>query len=643
MTGTIRPPRVADVRIDDAFWGRYETLVRERVIPYQWEALNDRIADAEKSGCIQNFRAAAGQIEAPHYGWYFQDSDLYKWLEAVAYVLAVQPDAALEEKADWAISLIAAAQRPDGYVNTYYQLAHPGKEWTCLREYHELYCAGHLMEAAVAYADATGKRTLLDVACRFADLIDRRFGPAPQQCKGYPGHEEIELALIKLGEKTDCPRYARLAQHFIHQRGTQPNYFDAELKRDPTTRYPWGDGPLAGMRYFQADRPVHMQQDAYGHAVRACYLYSGIADVARVCADASLAQTAQRMFDSITKRRMYVTGAIGSSSYGEAFTCDYDLPNDTVYGETCASIALAFFARRMLQLQCRGEYADVMERAIYNTALAGMSLSGTEFFYVNPLQVDPESLPYDYHKKHVLPQRAKWHGCACCPPNIARLTASIAQYAYLQDAEGAYVNLFLGGRAALPDAGFVLNVATDYPWQGSVRIAVEKSAGATLYLRLPGWCEQYALRVNAQMVQAQAVDGYIALCGLSAGDVVQYDMQMQPRRIFVHARVAQDAGCVAVARGPLVYCMEQIDNGGDLHNLILPRDAALEAEFCSQLLGGVTVLRAQGYRICDAGEDAPLYSIQPPDRQPQEIMFVPYFCWNNRGIGQMRVFVRDGG
>ena len=635
------PPRVADVAIDDDFWGRYDRLVREKVLPYQWEALNDRVEGADKSGCMHNFLVAAGRETGEHYGWYFQDSDLYKWLEAVAYTLAAHPNAELEKTADEVIDVLGEVQREDGYLDTYYQLAHPGQEWTCLREYHELYCAGHLIEAAVAYADATGKEKFLSIACRLADLIDRKFGPGEEQCKGYPGHEELELALIKLSEKTDCKRYADLAVHFINQRGQEPNYFKEELRRDPTTRYPWGDGPLAGMRYFQADRPVREQNDAYGHAVRACYLYSGIADAARVSGDETLLKTAYRMFDSISRRRMYVTGAIGSSGYGEAFTCDYDLPNDSVYGETCASIALAFFARRLLQIECRGEVADVMERAIYNTALAGMNLAGTNFFYVNPLEIEPESLKYDYYKKHVLPERPKWYGCACCPPNIARLVASIAQYAWLENENAAYLSLFLGGTARLEKAGFTLEVKTQYPWEGRVSIRVVESRGAALCLRRPGWCEKAEIFVNGEKKNAAPENGYYRLEGLCAGDEIVYEMAMTPHRVRANTRVREDAGCIAVQRGPIVYCLEEKDNGKELFNLLLPRKSEIRAEWRAELLGGVVTLSADGLRVTDDAADAPLYLTDEPGTTEQRLLFVPYFRWNNRGAGEMRVFVRE--
>lgn len=642
MTNRIDPPKVQDVQVQDVFWGQYQKLVRESVIPYQWKALNDQIPGAAKSGCINNFEVAAGRKEGSFYGFCFQDSDLAKWLEAVAYSLAAHPDAELERLADSAIDLVAEAQREDGYLDTYYQLEHPGQEWTCLRENHEMYCAGHMMEAAVAYYEATGKDKLLGVMCRLADHIDRKFGPEEGKLKGYPGHEEIELALIKLARATGQERYAQLAKFFIDQRGAAPNYFEAELERDPSQRYPWAHGPLSGMRYFQAEQPVRDQQEAHGHAVRACYLYSGMADVARETQDAGLMDAARRLFFNIAQRQMYVTGAVGSSEYGEAFTCDYDLPNDTIYGETCASIALAFFARRMLQAEPKGVYADVMERAIYNTALAGMSLSGTNFFYVNPLEIDPATLPYDYNKRHVVPERPAWYGCACCPPNLARLITSIAQYAYLASEDTAYVNLFVGGKARLDVAGGAeLTVSTQFPWQGRVEIQVAGANAFTLALRRPGWSDTVTLTQNGKPAQAEEREGYLYLA-VQPGDVLVYSLDMAAKRVWANPHVRADAGKVAIQRGPLVYCLEQTDNGRELYNLILPRDSQLVSAHQEQILGGVTVVSAQGIRQSVCQEDA-LYTYAPNLSESETTLtFVPYYAWNNRGKGEMLVWVRDG-
>ena len=389
-TGTEPENGVRQIMIRDPFWDPLREIIRSRAIPYQWLALNDALPGTEPSGCLRNFRIAAGKETGVHHGFVFQDSDASKWLEGVAYSLLSHPDPELERKADEAVETMIAAQQPDGYLNTYYTITAPDRRFTNLRDNHELYCLGHMIEAAVAYHRATGKTALLEAAERYADLADRTFGPEPEKKHGYPGHPEAELALIRLFAHTGNERYLRLARYFVDARGREPLYFREEERLNGNGRYYFADGPL-GYAYCQADKPVLEQQEAEGHAVRAMYLYSAMADLARLTGDPGLRAACRRLWDSVTERRMYITGGIGSSPYGEAFTFDYDLPNDTAYAETCAAIGLVFFARRMLLLEPEGKYADVMERALYNCVLSGMQLDGRSFFYVNPLEVWPEN------------------------------------------------------------------------------------------------------------------------------------------------------------------------------------------------------------------------------------------------------------
>lgn len=358
----------------------------------------------------------------------FQDSDVAKWLEAVAYLLEEKRDSELEALADDVIELLGRAQQPDGYLNTYYTVKEPGKRWTNLRDNHELYCAGHLIEAAVAYFQATGKRRFLDIMCKYADYIGTVFGRGEGQIPGYDGHQEIELALLKLYEATGNENYLKLSQYFIDQRGQQPHYFDQEKEARGETGAFWYDG---GYRYHQAHIPVREQKQAVGHAVRALYMYTAMAGLAAKTGDESLKQACQTLWENVTKRQMYITGGVGSSAFGESFTFDFDLPNDTVYAETCAAIVLVFWARRMLELEMDGKYVDVMERALYNGTISGMDLDGKRFFYVNPLEVWPKACER-HDKRHVKPVRQKWFSCACCPPNLARLIASIGHYIYSQ-------------------------------------------------------------------------------------------------------------------------------------------------------------------------------------------------------------------
>jgi Uncharacterized protein conserved in bacteria len=435
------------VRIEDSFWSEYIRLVRDVVVPYQWEALNDRVPEAEPSYAIRNLKIAAGDESGEFGGMVFQDSDVSKWLEAVGYLLASGPDPDLEEVADGVVDLIGRAQQPDGYINTYFTLKEPDNRWTNLAECHELYCAGHLIEAAVAYYSATGKSKILDIACRFADYIDTVFGREPGKLQGYDGHQEIELALVRLYQVTGRPKYLELSQYFLDQRGTKPHFYASEFeKRGGKVHFPQLD-MAHDLSYSQAHLPVREQETAEGHAVRAVYMATAMADVAAKSGDVSLLDACKRLWRNIVSRRMYITGGIGSMEHGESFTFDYDLPNDTVYAETCASIGLIFFAQRMLQIEPVSEYADVLERALYNTVVSGMSRDGTRFFYVNPLEVHPEACGKNHIYDHVKPVRQGWFSCACCPPNIARLLASLGGYIYSSKDRTLYTHLYIGGQA----------------------------------------------------------------------------------------------------------------------------------------------------------------------------------------------------
>ncbi|OAX61359.1 glycoside hydrolase family 127 protein [Xanthomonas translucens] len=647
------------LRIADPFWQRYQRLVQEVVLPYQWDALNDNVADAEPSHAIENFRIAAGRSDGAFYGMVFQDSDVAKWLEAVAYLLAQHPDPALERDADATIELIGAAQQADGYLNTYFTVKAPEQRWTNLAECHELYCAGHMIEAGVAYHQATGKRALLDIVCRLADHIDATFGPGPQQLHGYPGHPEIELALMRLYEATGEPRYLALTRYFVEQRGTTPHYYDEEYEKRGRSFFWGGHGPawmIEDKAYSQAHVPVALQTSAVGHAVRFVYLYAGVAHLARHSGDAQLRATCERLWENNTQRQLYLTGAIGAQSYGEAFSVDYDLPNDTAYNESCASIGLMMFANRMLQLAPDSRYADVMERALYNTVLAGMALDGRHFFYVNPLEVHPPTVHGNHGFDHVKPVRQRWFGCACCPPNIARVLTSLGHYLYTRRDDTLYVNLYVGSDAAFDVGGQTLTLRQrgEYPWQEQVELSVDCDAPveAALALRLPDWCRAPQLRLNGEAVAiaAHLQHGYCVLRRRwQRGDTLHLHLPMPPMRVSGHPRVRHLAGKVALQRGPLVYCLEQADNGTQLHQLRLPADAAIRTEPGSGTLAGQVLLQAAGERLHgqdDAQADAiPLYRYDAPpaSRQAQTLTFVPYFAWANRGEGEMRVWVDASG
>ena len=634
---TASVPALSRASVSGGFFGDIVRRVREEMLPFQWKALNDEVGGA-KSHCIENLRIAAGRSQGEFYGYVFQDSDVAKWLEAVACQLSAHPDAELEALADGVIELIGEAQQPDGYMDTYFICNGLEQRWTNLRDKHELYCAGHLLEAAVAYAQATGKTRFLEIMQKYVTCIDATFGPEPEKLHGYPGHEEIELALCKLYELTGDEKALRLAKYFIDERGKSPNYFEQEQKKLGREYFPNG---TYGFKYAQHHLPVREQTTMEGHSVRALYLAAGMAHTALLTKDEGLLDACRTLFDNVSKRRMYITGGVGSTHVGEAFTFDYDLPNDTVYAETCASIALIFFCRNMLRMEVDGRYADVMERALYNTCLAGMSLDQKTFFYVNPLSVWPEASRCDPNKEHVLPVRPKWFGCACCPPNLARLLSSLAQYCYAATDTAALVHLYVQSDVELDvgDQRVKLSVETRYPEDGAVRIVAGRGHYA-LKLHLPGWCREYALRVNGQRMDVRPEDGYLTIERDFDGDEICLDMAMPPRRVYANARVRADVARVAIMRGPVVYCLEERDNGAELHLVSLPRASALREEFLPGLLEGTTVIRAAGRRLIpEAGDD--LYGDTPPEARPAPLTFIPYYKWANRGENEMDVWIRE--
>lgn len=635
-----------NVKLNDKFWSKYEKLVKEVIIPFQWEALNDNVPDAEPSHAIKNFRIAAGLEQGEYYGMVFQDSDVAKWLEAVAYSLVTSPDSKLEEIADGVIDIIEKAQMPDGYLNTYFTVKEPGKRWTNLRECHELYCAGHMMEAAVAYFESTGKRKLLDIMCRFADHIDSIFGPEEGKLKGYPGHQVIEMALVKLYRVTDEEKYLILAKYFIDQRGQEPFYFDIEAEKRGNKEHFKGMAGL-GRAYAQTHLPVREQTSAEGHAVRAVYMYTGMADVAAETGDLKLFEACKTIWNNIENRRMYLTGGIGSMSHGEAFSFDYDLPNDTIYAETCASIGLVFFANRMLQIEVNNRYADVMERALYNGIISGVSMDGKSFFYVNPLEVWPEASEKNQTKYHVKSTRQKWFGCACCPPNLARLVASLGKYIYTSNRDTIYTHLYIGGEAEfnIGNDKIKLFQETNYPWKGKVTINVSLDCDKefALSLRIPGWCRRATIEINDSSfnVSENIQNGYAMLSRKwKNGDKVLLDMEMPVEIVEANPSVRADAGKVAISRGPIVYCLEEVDNGNKLSAIAITESTKFSAEFDEDILGGIVVIKANAARIEEKTWQDNLYRVYKNENVPTEIIAVPYSLWGNRIPGEMQTWIR---
>jgi DUF1680 family protein len=620
-----------DIRIHDSFWDPFMERIRTKVIPYQWEALNDRIEGAEPSRCVRNFKLAA-ELTRPELnynvpkdtgcgGFVFQDSDLAKWIEAASYSLAWHQDEELEKTLDGVIDIICNAQQSDGYLDTYYIITGLEKRFTNLRDNHELYCFGHLTEAAVAYYSITGKRKLLDAVIRFADCIDKNIGPEEGKLHGYPGHETAEMALVRLYGITKDERYLKLAKYFIDQRGQKPLYFEEEAKRNGNDFY-WKNSYVQ-YQYYQAGKPVREQRVAEGHAVRAVYLYSGMADIARLTGDGELLKICGNLFDDIVKRQMYITGGIGQSAYGEAFSYDYDLPNDTVYAETCASIGLAFFAQRMISIKPKGVYGDVLEKVLYNGIISGMALDGRSFFYVNPLEAVPEASLKSRNHRHVKIQRQKWFACACCPPNLARILASLGSYIHSVRNDAIYTHLFIGSDAKLRIGTGEVNVKieTRYPWDGRVGISFDMDAPAVFNygLRIPGWCSKYSISLEGGDIadSCKRKDGYALITReWKAGDklTVQFDMPV----CFVRAnpRVREDAGKIAIMRGPVVYCLEEADNGPELHRLRAgePPDTEpsdIQVKYEKDLLEGVVSISLRGKRQKD-WPDGSLYNAYDP-------------------------------
>lgn len=622
------------------FMAGYQKLVREVVIPYQYEVLSDKVEGVEKSHVLANFinagKVIAGDAEQSDgfYGMVFQDSDAAKWIEAVAYSLVNCPDRALEERADELIEIIAGAQEPDGYLNTYYTCKDKEKRWTNLLEGHELYCSGHMMEAAVAYYEATGKRKLLEVMEKNLEHIYDRF--ILNQAEGCPGHPEVELALLRMYQTTRSPHALELAKHFINVRGTQPDFFEKEAeKRDWQV---WGADPKDA-EYVQAHIPVRKQSEAVGHAVRAVYLYTAMADLAAEIGDAELIAACKRLWRNIVDQKMYITGGIGSTFMGEAFTVNYNLPNDTIYAETCASVGLMFFAAKMLEMEADSEYADVMERAFYNTVLGGMQLDGKRFFYVNPLEVVPGISGKAVTHKHVLPERPGWYACACCPPNVARLISSIGKYAYAESADTAYCHLFAAGDVSF-DNGLALCCKTEYPYGFTISYQIKAGEGR-LAIRIPDYSrEKYSIFKNQTDITKEATGqiekGYVYLT-VKAADEITLHLTDTPYLVYPSAKIPNLSGMAALCRGPLVYCFEGRDNEEDILSLYLDGASEIRTKEkeADSFFGGCR-LQIGGYRkkVIEG-----LYTKAAPILQSCHVEAIPYYAWGNRGIGEMRVWL----
>jgi len=630
--------QLSKINITDAFWKRYTDLVEDVIIPYQWDIMNDNIPGVESSHCLENFKIAAGQKKGQFYGAVFQDTDVAKWLEAVGYSLAEKKNEKLEKLADDAIDVIVQAQQKDGYLDTYFIIKEPEQRWRNLCEGHELYSAGHMIEAAIAYYEGTGKRKLLDSMIRLADLICRTFGPEEGQNHGYPGHQEIELALVRLYRVTQDKKYLKQAKYFLDIRGVGENYFLVERKQKNFKRI-FPELEDYDPAYSQSHEPVRKQKTAEGHAVRAVYMYSAMADVAEEYQDKELMEACENLWENITQKRMYITGGIGSSGFLERFTTDYDLQNDSNYSETCASIGMALFSLRMANITRDSRYAEVMEQELYNNILAGIAQDGKSFFYVNPLEIKPRQCMPHTSRAHVKARRQKWFGVACCPPNIARTLASLGQYIYGVDGADIYTHLYIGNQTDIPVNNDVVQIRIDsmFPWNGNIKVKVQGvKEKIKLHFRIPSYSENFQLYCNGEEQELKVNNGYayVEICENSRIDI-QFDMPVA----FLHAnyKVSADVGKVAIKRGPIVYCLEEIDNGPDLQCIYLSSKEAHVRK--SRSFPECFEIELQGRRLISKSEG--LYSSDGLSYSDVNIQAIPYAYWNNRREGEMLVWIHE--
>lgn len=618
----VTPVPFNQVHVQDGFWtARLETN-RLVTIPYCFQK-------CEETGRIRNFEKAAGLRQGKHEGIYFDDSDVYKIMEGAAYSLQVHPDAMLRMYLDKLITIMAAAQWPDGYLYTFYSLPErqPEKRWTNVRDMHEQYCIGHMLEAAVAHYQVTGNKAFLDVATKCADYVCDFFGPGKRT--DPPGHQEIEIGLCKLYRATGNAKYLATAKFLLDQRGR------------PGNRGPDGKAGLYSL-YSQDHIPVTEQTEAVGHSVRAAYMYTGMADVAALTGDTKYVDAIDRIWGDVATTKLYITGGIGAAGGHEGFGGKYELPNATAYCETCASIANVFWNHRMFLMRGDAKYLDILERTLYNAALSGISMQGDTFFYPNVLESTGGHA------------RSPWFDCSCCPSNVARFIPSVPGYVYATKGKDVYVSLYIGGDATLTTADnkIKLSQRTEYPWQGRVEIAVEPDRSDTfaLLVRIPGWArnevvpsdlykfadsvsEKPSIKVNGKAVPFEVEKGFARIeRSWQKGDKILLDLPMPVRRIISHPQITTNAGKVALQRGPIVFCLEGPDNDGDVLSLVISDDVKLKAQFRSDLLNGVVVLtgKAQTVKRSSDGKTVP--------GAARSFTAIPYYAWAHRGRAQMTVW-----
>ena len=609
-------PAVGQVAVQDSYFAPRIEANHAATIPAS-------LKFSRETGRIDAFKLnwKPGMPKQPHFFW---DSDVAKVVEGMAYDLVLHPgDKALAKEFDKIVALIVSAQQPDGYLNTHFTTADQDQRFKHLHWAHELYCCGHLIEAAVAHFQATGKRNFLDCMCRYADYVDSLFGRGKGKMRGYPGHEEIELALMKLARATGKKRYAKLAQYFVEERGRKPNYY---VCREDTKE--------ADLINLQAETTVRERTDAVGHAVRMMYLSCGVADVADATGDAELLDRCADVFRSVAKKRMFVTGGVGSTRHGETFEHDYKLDNLEAYAESCASMGLVWFTQRMHNITGDGAYVDVLERALFNGALAGISLAGDDFFYKNPLRMSVDS--------RFEPQRVKWFGCSCCPTNFCRFLPQIGSF--LWSASEGEVRLNIPSASEYRDAGRAIRVTGGYPYDGAAKVEFLADGDFAFSLRIPGWCRAWTLSRNGRRLAVKACKtklGYVTLPGpWKTGDTVELSLDMPVMAVRANRAVEDDAGKIALARGPLVYAFESVDNGPELQSLLIPADQDFRLGKAKGLPKGTVAISGEAWRDVrdDAGE---LYTTAAPKLVKKRFTAIPFALWQNRGLAEMSVWIRE--
>ena len=586
----------------------------------------------------------------------FYESDLAKWLEAVFVSLQKNPDNELNSYAENLIEKIISNQEENGYLNSFFTFFEPENKFKNLKVRHELYCAGHLMEAALEHLKLNGTSRFYDAMERYMDHIASTFGIEPGKKRGYPGHQEIELALLKAYEQTGKQKYLDLADYFLSERGRKPHYYDEEerqlkLKEKEVdfSDYPseikdfismLNSGEGKNYSYLQAhDLPVN-QKTAEGHSVRALYMYTAMADLARIKKDSKMLRTCKSLWRNIIDRRLYVHGGVGSSHIGERFTFDYDLPNDIAYAETCASIALMFFAERLSRIERNSEYTDIIEKVLYNTILASTSANGKGFFYDNYLECIPEFLVF-HQRRHGI--RDEYHTCSCCPPNITRLIADLGRYIYSSCSEGINVHQYISSESSFKIDGDSVHLKqhSGFPWKGSSNLTLNKVSGKefSLFIRVPEWDQNMKVEINGNNVSFKKIKGYAQIKRTwKEGDEVSLSFDLKPRVVRSLSKVRYNVQRACVFRGPLLYCMESIDNGPYLNQILMNQDQKLEA-VDDELFEGCISLSGDMIRLNDSTDV--LYSSSKPELHKTKVKLIPYFLWANRGENEMLVWINE--